>query len=136
MVVKEIMTESPASVDAASPISEVLDTINELEIRHVPVVDNGVLVGLVSDRDLRSFNLPAMVEFNNPEAASKRLEAPVSSIMRADVETVGVETEIADVIQLMVENKFGAIPVCDQIEGKLVGIVSYIDVLRAAEDLF
>lgn len=136
MVVKEIMTENPASIEADSSINEAIAVLNELEIRHLPVVEDGILVGLVSDRDLRSFNLPAMVEFSNPEQASKRLDKPVSEVMHADVESVGLETEVGDVIELMVENKYGAVPVVDKLDGKLAGIVSYIDVLRAAQEYF
>lgn len=136
MIVQDLMTPDPATINVTDSIAVAIDILNDLDIRHVPVLDNGVLVGMVSDRDLREFSLPTMVRFNNPDKASARLEAPVSEIMYADVLTVGSESDVLDVIQMMVDHKVGAVPVCDQIEGKLIGIVSYIDVLQAAEDLF
>jgi acetoin utilization protein AcuB len=136
MTIKDIMTENPACVEVSAPITEVLETLHDLDIRHLPVVNNGELVGLVSDRDLRSFSLPEMVRFNNPEKANARLNADIGSLMSGDVHSVGPEDEIVEVVRMMIDHKHGAVPVVDPIDGRLVGIVSYIDVLRAAEELF
>ena len=136
MIVQEVMTANPVTVEVTDTIQDVIDVLNELDIRHVPVVDGGKLVGMISDRDLREFTLPMMISFNNPEQAAKRCQRPVSEVMHSDVLTIGTEDDLADVAEIMIEHKIGAVPVCDQIEGNLVGIVSYIDVLRAAVDLF
>ena len=136
MIVQEIMSANPVTVEVTDTIQDAIDVLNDLDIRHLPVVDNGVLVGMISDRDLREFALPEMVRFSNPEKAAKRCARPVSEIMHADLLTVGSEDDISDVAEIMIDHKIGAVPVCDQIDGRLVGIVSYIDVLRAATDLF
>ena len=136
MIVEEIMTKNPISTEVNISIAEVLETMNEMDIRHLPVVDNGILVGLVSDRDVRTFTLPMLVRFNNPDKATTRLQEPIANIMQTGVQTVSLLTELSEVVQLMIDHKFGAIPVVEELDGRLVGIVSYIDVLRAAEEYF
>jgi acetoin utilization protein AcuB len=56
--------------------------------------------------------------------------------MTTDVISVNPETELEEVVDLMIEHKIGAVPVVEADSSKLVGIVSYIDALRAARDLF
>lgn len=135
MLVQEIMTPNPVTVEVTDTVQDVIDVLNDLDIRHVPVVDNGVLVGMVSDRDLRDFSLPMMAQFNNPEKVALRCQTGIGKVMYSDVVTVGSEAEVSEVAEIMIDHKIGAIPVCDQVEGRLIGIVSYVDVLRAAADL-
>ena len=132
MIVQDIMTPNPATVDVTETVGDAIDLLNDLDIRHLPVTDNGILVGMISDRDLRDFSLPMMVSFSNPDKAMERLKRPVSEVMYSDVITVGSESEVSELAEVMIDHKIGAVPVCDQIEGRLIGIVSYVDVLRAA----
>jgi acetoin utilization protein AcuB len=99
-------------------------------------VDGDQLVGIVSDRDLRAFLAPSMLELEKPEDVRKRLAQPVSTVMNADVVSVTPETDLSEVIEMMIDQKVGAVPVVQPGTDELVGIVSYIDVLRAAQDLF
>ncbi len=135
MLVQDIMTANPVTVEVTDTVQDVIDVLNDMDIRHVPVVDSGVLSGMVSDRDLRDFTLPMMIRFSNPERAAERCNTPISQVMHSDVLTVGSESDISEVIEVMIDHKIGAVPVCDEIEGRLVGIVSYIDVLRAVTEL-
>jgi acetoin utilization protein AcuB len=135
MIVRDIMTENPRTVEVTDNIADALDVLHDLDVRHVPVVEEGRLVGLLSDRDLRSYSLPAIVEMRNPDKAAARLEHAVSEIMRGDVISIGAEDDVIDLVRLMIDHKYGAVPVVDAVEGTLVGIVSYLDVLTAVEDL-
>ena len=54
--------------------------------------------------------------------------------MSSGVVSVGPESQLSEVIDLMVEHKYSAVPVANELNGSLVGIVSYIDVLRALQD--
>ena len=136
MVVEEIMTQSPVTVDAGATIREAIATLFELDVRHLPVVQGADLVGIVSDRDVRAYLAPAMLELEHASEVAERQRRPVSSIMQSDVLSVAPETEIEEVIDLMLEQKVGAIPVVRSGSQELVGIVSYVDVLRAARELF
>lgn len=136
MVVQEVMTEDPITAQSSTAIGTVLNTLFESDVRHLPIVDGDQLVGIVSDRDLRAFLAPSMLELEKPEDVRKRLAQPVSTVMNADVVSVTPETDLSEVIEMMIDQKVGAVPVVQPGTDELVGIVSYIDVLRAAQDLF
>jgi CBS domain-containing protein len=134
MVVSEIMSAQPFAVSARESIGNVMKKLAEADVRHLPVVDDGALVGIVSDRDLRSFAPAALLELEQAAEIQRKLAQPVSSVMSSDVVTVDPETEIADLIDIMIEQKVGAVPVVEVEGDRLLGIVSYMDVLRAARD--
>ena len=136
MVVDEIMTPNPEFLEVSSTIREAVEKLIEMDVRHLPVVEDGQLVGIISDRDLRSSALPFSTEVLDPEKTRRQMERKVSEIMRGDVISVDPDTDVAEVIDLMVESRAGAIPVVDAHSGRLKGIVSYIDVLRAARSFF
>lgn len=136
MVVREFMTKRPISADVAMTIGEVLDRMMEINARHIPIVnDDNELVGIVSDRDLRDYALPVTGELDQLGSAKARLKDNISRIMSGDVISVHPESEAIDVIDIMTEERVGAVPVVDPASGKLQGIVSYIDILRAARDV-
>ena len=113
---RELMTESPTVVDATATLKHAIERLQALDVRHLPVVDtDGLLVGMLSDRDLRSAAFP--------------LDAAVSSVMSTDVIAVDAEADVAEIIDLMLDNKIGAVPVLDA-DDVLIGIISYVDILR------
>jgi acetoin utilization protein AcuB len=69
------------------------------------------------------------------DALRRALATPVIRVMSSDVVSVGVEDDLAEVIDLMLEHKVGAIPAVRPDTRQVVGIVSYIDVLRAVQEL-
>ena len=133
MLVSELMTKDPYSAGSDTSIHEVLERMMDRDIRHMPIVDRGELVGVVSDRDLKSYSFEAILE--DPSAARVRLKKPVSTVMTGEPLQVAPEDEVGDVVDLLLENKIGAVPVVDPVEGHLVGIVSYVDVLRAVREM-
>ena len=125
MVVQEIMSEQPYAIEANRSVKEALNRLLAQDIRHLPVLDAGLLVGMLSDRDVRGVAADALAG-GSPD----QLSLPVSEVMSSDPITVDPETDVTEVIDLMIEHKVGALPVV--VDDKLVGIVSYVDVLRAA----
>ena len=111
MVVEEIMTASPITVNVNATIREAISTLLELDVRHLPVVDGAELVGIVSDRDLRAYLAAALLQLEHTREITARQKRPVSSIMQSDVLSVTPEAEVEEVIDLMLEQKVGAIPV-------------------------
>jgi acetoin utilization protein AcuB len=131
----DVMTKDPVTVDVQATAAEVWDLMRDLEIRHVPVVDRGVLVGMVSDRDLARFDVGRVLVANGAEALRRELGTPVVELMSADVVSVTPDADVSDVIELLIEHKIGAVPVVRADTREVVGIVSYVDVLRAVEEL-
>jgi acetoin utilization protein AcuB len=126
MVVQEIMTRNPYAIEADQPLRDAVQRLLSEDIRHLPVLDNGTLVGMLSDRDIRGIASATLTG-----EVGDQLSAPVSDLMTGDPISVGPEADIGEVIDLMIENKVGALPV--MAEDKLIGIVSYVDVLRYAK---
>jgi acetoin utilization protein AcuB len=134
MVARDLMTANPVTVDPKASIAEAWDLMRELEIRHVPVVQDGALVGMLSDRDLGHLDIGRVLALEGASAALAELARPVVERMSADVIFVHPDTEVADVIGLLLEGKVGALPVIRPDTREVVGIVSYVDILRVLQD--
>lgn len=122
MVVSEIMTTEPVAIDVGADLAQAMLAMDDLNVRHLPVIEEGRLVGMLSDRDLSSLRRPARHGAALPELAS---------VMSSDVVSVDPESDVSEVIELMLEHKVGAIPVVSIESQELLGIVSYVDVLRS-----
>ena len=119
---------------SSATLGQVLEIFQSLEFRHLPIVDGKELVGILSERDMRGLALPVTLDEAVIERMNARLATPVSELMSTDVISVEPDASIGEVIDLMIEHRIGAVPVVDSVTGDLVGIVSYIDVLREARD--
>jgi acetoin utilization protein AcuB len=125
-VAADIMTENPRTVQLTDSVEEALTALELMDVRHLPVVDeHNEPVGMLSDRDLRSVPLGT-----DDEAVATRARIPVSELMSGGVVAAHPETRIAEVIEMLLENRIGAVPVVDA-DQHVVGVVSYVDVLRA-----
>lgn len=135
MIASDVMTPNPAVVTPQATVAEVWDLMREHDIRHVPVTAGGVLVGMLSDRDLAYLDVTGLLEAEGADALQRELRTPAVKLMSSDVLYVETETELSDVVGLMLESKVGAVPVVRPATREVVGIVSYIDVLRVVQDL-
>jgi acetoin utilization protein AcuB len=134
MIARELMTADPVTVESTASIAEAWDLMRELYIRHIPVVQGGALVGMLSDRDLGQLDIGRVLGLEGAAAARAELARSVIESMSADVIFVHPETEVADVIGLLIEGRVGALPVIRPNTREVVGIISYVDVLRALQD--
>ena len=123
----DVMTANPLTVKAEEPVGMVDELMMENSIRQIPVVKGTELVGIVTDRDIRAFLSDALL--TDLSAREKALKTPVGEIMTNQPVSLAPDDELEEALELLIEQKFGAIPVVDEAEG-LVGIVSYVDVLR------
>jgi acetoin utilization protein AcuB len=132
MIAAEVMTENPRTIRATDTIGDAVEILESTEVRHLPVVDDeGDLVGMLSDRDLRSLQLPFVQDAEMTVGTLLlRARTPVSAIMSSDVASVDLDADVSDIIELMLDRKIGAVPVVDG-EGQIAGIVSYVDLLRS-----
>ena len=127
MKVVDLMTSDPLSVTTVETIGKAEELMGENNIRQIPVVNGQELVGIVTDRDVRAYLSDALVA--DPEARARALLTPVGDIMTTGPLFIAPDDDLKDAVEMLIEQKFGAIPVVDEAEG-LVGIVSYVDVLR------
>jgi CBS-domain-containing membrane protein len=135
MNAEEIMTREVSTVSESATIGEALQILSSLEVRHLPVTRDGELIGMISDRDMRDAGLTTMADIADIDRIRALRGQPVSEIMRGDVITVDPATPVPDIANLLVEEKIGAVPVVDEHDNTLVGLVSYVDILRAAAEV-
>lgn len=137
MKVGELMQTKVFTVSADDLVDRVFFLINFEKIRHLPVLDGGHLVGIVSDRDLYKALGPrgrrrSAVE-QKDETALFVIPRKVRHIMRRGVITIEPEADLAKAANTMAKRKIGALPVT---KGKsLIGIITATDVLRAYAQL-
>lgn len=100
-------------------------------IRHLPVTQNGDLVGIVSDRDIRkSLFVDKVNSFRDAESGARLVHrSKLEEVMTRQVETTNRSATLVEVANRMVERKIGALPVTNN--RKLVGIITETDLLRA-----
>lgn len=128
MYVGEYMTRDPITVQEDTSMKEAMLLLRTHHIRHLPVANGKMLVGLVSDRDIRraSPSLLSGIDKNDYEQVLE--DTPVSRIMTREPFTVTEVTPLIDALTVLVEKKFGSLPVVDGSE--LVGIFTEIDALK------
>ncbi|WP_420130379.1 CBS and ACT domain-containing protein [Longimicrobium sp.] len=129
MLVKKRMTHDPVVVSPRHSLADALRLTRERRIRHLPVVDEGVLVGIVSDRDVRTA-MPSTLTEPDAERVAFLDRTPISAVMRSDVDSIGPLDTVEDAAKLMRRRRIGALPVVDA-HGAVLGILSESDVLDA-----
>ncbi|MCA9714186.1 MAG: CBS domain-containing protein [Myxococcales bacterium] len=130
MAIADIMTTDLIVISADETVARAFELLESIDVRHLPVVDDQRLVGLLSDRDLREYRLPVAEELADPERADRLLATPVSEVMSSDVISVDVSEPLRAVVDAMIEYRVGALPVLERDTSRLVGIISYVDLLE------
>jgi acetoin utilization protein AcuB len=129
MDVKAWMTKDPVTAAPGMSIKAAWRLLQERRIRHLPVVDAGKLVGIVTDRDLRRV-LPSPATSLEVHELNYLLDKmTLGEVMTKDIITTTPFSRIPDAARTMLRNRIGALPVVEG--GKLVGILSQTDVLEA-----
>ena len=133
MLVRDRMTKKVLTVSPSTTVAEALSLTRDNAIRHIPVVENGSLTGLVTDRDLR-LAMPAPWQESTASERKALSDRTVADLMVPEVLTVPPTMLIEEAARLFYENRIGCLPVME--EGKLVGILTASDLLRAFVDIF
>jgi acetoin utilization protein AcuB len=138
MKVKDLMSRDPITIDPEAPLATAVEVMRTRQIRHLPVVDDdGQLMGIITDRDLRQAMVaPALTEYLS-RGARRRLhgigqaleDLRVKDAMTWVVVTTHPEATAAHAAIVMYEQRVGSLPVVKN--GKLLGIVTERDLLRA-----
>ena len=134
MEVSEIMQRDVTVVSPQTSLRDASDIMHSSDVRHLPVVESGQVVGIVSDRDLRCYLSELFLGEPETTPAAARKTITVRQMMQTKPITLEPESDIQEVIDCMLEFKIGAVLVTDT-DGRLRGVVSYEDVIRAARDL-
>lgn len=130
LLVRDLMTKDVVALKPQETLATLRDLMYQRRIRHMPIVDgDSRLVGLVSQRDLLRNSLVEQVEVPDTveQAVLERLQ--VRDLMTTRVETVSPDTDLRQAAQLLVDHKYGCLPVVEQ-GRRLVGILTESDFVR------
>jgi len=126
VLVADAMTAYPCTVAPDTRLVEAVYTMVDHHVRHLPVVDNGALVGMLSEQDVRTaIGDPLMYVESRPRASGQYLVREVMS----PAASVPFDRPLVAVARTFADAKVGALTVTDRF-GALIGIVSYVDALR------
>lgn len=116
------MTRNVVCIDPNDSISDAHQVMTEWEIRHLPVLHNGRLVGILSDRDV-------LLRSRATEEGLDIDDVPVEDAMTPHPITCMPATSIAEIGRAMTSHKIDSVPVVDE-DGELVGLVTSTDLLE------
>jgi acetoin utilization protein AcuB len=129
MLVNKRMTRDPVVVSPADSLADAMRLTRARRIRHLPVVQDGEVVGIVSDRDVR-LAMPSPLTESDDQRVAFLERTRIGELMRGEVATIGPLDTVEDAAKLMRRRRIGALPVVDA-HGRLLGILSESDVLDA-----
>ncbi len=126
--VKDWMVRDPVSIGPKASVAEAEALLEARRIRHLPVMDGDRLVGMITDRDVRLASMPRpRKEPNHRDALLELIR--VEQVMTPDPVTASPDTPIAEAARLMLEHRYGGLPVVA--DGRLVGMITQGDLLKA-----
>jgi CBS domain-containing protein len=132
-VVREIMMGNPVTLKPADTLDLANDIISLGRIRHIPVVEDGRLVGLLSERDLIGAAATQIFGLKQKRKLALLKTVLIKDVMKKKAITTNPDTPIKDAAHLMADKKIGCVPVIES--GTLVGLLTTTDILRYVERL-
>lgn len=129
VVVADIMTSEVVTIREEENLELIEGAMEDLRFRHMPVVDEGRLVGLVTHRDLLRASASVFEPGQDMKTANIRSQFFVADLMTRNPITVRPDTPIGEAAKLMYDHKIGCLPVTDD-QQALVGIVTSADMVK------
>jgi CBS domain-containing protein len=127
-LVQDWMTQDPITVTSETPLPDAHRLMEQGKIRRLPVIDDGKLMGIVTQGDVREASPSDANSLSIFELNYLLANLPVGKFMTPEPITVSSANVIARAAQLMLENKISGLPVVDG--DKLVGIITESDIFR------
>lgn len=127
--VSKIMSSSVAVIQEGQPLSEVRQTMCDMHIHHVPIVNGKKLVGLVSFTDLMKINM--VINGADERSISTIIDQNfrIADIMSTDLTTIKDTDTVRQASELLIKGHFHSLPVIDE-SGNIVGILTSTDLIR------
>lgn len=134
MFVINRMTKNPMTVTDDTKVDEVAHLMKKHNFRRLPVVDDGKLVGFLSDSDLMRVAPSPATTLSRYEINSLLAKICVRDIMKKDVVSVNVDATIEEAALIMYKNKVGGMPVVSNM-GAVVGVITETDIFKTFVDV-
>jgi len=125
--ISSIMTSVVQTVEESASLNEVIRIMRKFKIRHVPVINHGKVVGMISRTDVNRLTFGALFEDQEEAEDTIISSLTVSQVMTSKLKYISPEDTIRDVAKIFSKEEFHALPVLDK--GELKGIVTTTDVI-------
>ncbi len=122
------MAQNPVTLDRNETLDLADSIMNLGRIRHMPVVDDGNVVGILSQRDLFRSALIVALGFGRKTTSALVKTIKVKEVMTEHVITTAPETTAKEAARIMIDKKIGCLPIVEK--GNLVGLITETDILR------
>ena len=132
--IRELMIPNPVTISPQETVGRAIDLMDRHAVRRLPVVRDGKLVGIITDRDVRRLAGRSSLKLARTDRDEAYLQLPVEEAMTLTVITLRDFHTVEDAIRSMLKNKISGLPILDR-DGKLAGIVSEQDVLKFCLEL-
>lgn len=134
MFVAKRMTPNPVTIPSTTTVSEASNLMKDSKFRRLPVVDNGKLVGIVTDRDLRAVSPSPATSLSVFEINHLLAKMEIKEAMNAPVVTITAEATIEEAALLMYTHKIGGLVVVNA-DGAVAGIITETDIFKCLVDV-
>lgn len=134
MFVSNRMTANPFTLTSNATVADASETMRTHKFRRLPIVENGKLVGIVTDRDLREVSPSPATTLSIFELNYLLAKMMVKDIMKKDVLTIQASATIEEAALLMYKNKIGGLVVVDE-HNSVVGVITETDIFKTFVDV-
>jgi len=134
MFVKTRMTANPVTIQSTATIADASEIMRANKFRRLPIVDDGRLVGIVTDRDLREVSASPATTLSIFELNYLLAKMKVKDIMKRNVITISAEATIEEAALSMYNNRIGGLVVVDD-TGKVTGVLTETDIFKSFVDI-
>jgi len=122
--IRDVMTSNPRGVETSSPVIEAARIMKEQDVGPVPVLEDGRLVGMLTDRDIV---VRVVADGKDPQSTT------VAEVASRDLVTIDPQQQLDEALRLMAQHQVRRLPVVEE-DGRLVGIVAQADVAVQGDD--
>lgn len=126
--VRDCLSVDPATVGPKDSLRKVMSLLRRRDIRSVPVIENGKLIGIVTDRDVRQVATAYRLFRDEDEIRRYTENLTVTAAMTADPMTIAPDAPLVEAAKILETYRISSMPVVD--DGRLVGMLTVTDVLR------
>ena len=134
MFVKTRMTPNPVTIHSTATIADASEIMRANKFRRLPIVDDGRLVGIVTDRDLREVSASPATTLSIFELNYLLAKMKVKDIMKRNVITISAEATIEEAALSMYEHRIGGLVVIDD-TGGVAGVLTETDIFKSFVDI-
>ncbi len=130
--VRQHMTADPQTLEVTQSLLDAALLLRRSHLRHIPIVENGHLVGILTDKDVARYAPSRLTPLPEEEYNRVFEGTALGKVMTKEPVTTTPDSPLGEAVVLLYTKRLGCLPVLE--EGKLVGIITVTDMLRALQD--